>query len=363
MTEYSGPSRVALLSSGPPIALKVLYCLHRLGVKTDLVDLRQPSMTRHSRYRSGHHSLELQDTSPEALARLGDALNAYCQKRGIQAVVGGDILAAGAIHAVADQLPGTLSFPASPLPTLGLLDDKWTFQEFMVRHDIPCPAAVRLECAEDVDRLEQQGLRFPMVVKPLYGESGHGIFRANDTPAIHRQLDRGGRHARFPLVVQEYAPGFDADLSLLAKDGEIVCHVLQSRRDACTLGFFENDRVLEIGRRIVRAADYTGVANIDVRIDEATGEVRVLECNPRFWYTLQASLWAGLNFVEAGFALARGEPVRRVAPTKGAYHLHGCLLKKLLWRPGQWRDIAPYNLRGLLQAATDPLPFIMQRFG
>ncbi|RLK51649.1 ATP-grasp domain-containing protein [Alkalispirillum mobile] len=363
MTDDNCPKRVALLSCGPPIALKVLYCLHRLGARTDLVDLRRPSMARYSRYRSGHRGLHLDDTSPDGLARFGEALQAYCQQRGIEAVVGGDILAAGIIHAVSGQLTNTLAFPASPLSTLGMLDDKWRFQTFMVKHDIPCPRAICLESTEDVDNIETQGLRFPLVIKPLYGESSHGIVRVAEPGAIHHHLASGGRHARFPLLAQEYAPGFDADLSVLAKDGEVLCHVLQSRRSDCSLAFFEDESVLEIGRQIVRAANYTGVANIDVRIDEHTGEVRVLECNPRFWYTLQASLWAGLNFVEAGFAVARGEPVNHPAPTTGAYHLHSCLLKRLLWRPGQWRHIAPYNLRGLLQAATDPLPFIMQRFG
>lgn len=199
-------------------------------------------------------------------------------------------------------------------------------------------------------------MTFPLVVKPLYGESSHGIIRAQRLEDIRAHLAKGGRRAQFPLVVQEYAPGFDADLSLLARNGEVICHLLQSRRNPCSLEFFTDERLLEIGRRVVRGANYTGVANIDLRVDQSTGDVRVLECNPRFWHTLQAALWAGIHFVEAGFALAAGGSAVRRSPVAGAYHL----LKHLLWQPRQWRGIAPYNLRGLWQPMHDPRLFLMR---
>lgn len=345
------------------MALKVLYCLHRLGASTDVIDIRAPGLVRYSRYRDAYCRLHLESTSEECLQRFGGALRDYCRERRIEAVIGGDILATGVIHSVAGQLAGILVFPSSSLAILEMLDDKQEFQRFMETHGIPCPRAVLLEAAEDVDGVGEAGMRFPLMIKPLHGESSHGVVRVRDADAIRHHLSHGGRHGAFPLLAQEYAPGFDADLSILAEEGTVHAHVLQSRRSDGSLAFFENEQALEIGRRIARAANYTGVANIDVRIDEQTGEIRVLECNPRFWYTLQAALWAGLNFVEAGFALALGHSVRHTTPTTGVYHLHGYLIKSLLWRPAQWRDIPRYNVRGLLQASTDPLPLIMQRFG
>lgn len=354
------PQRVAVLSAGSPIALKVLYCLQRLGSEVHLLDLKSPGPARHSRYRDHYQRMPLPDTQPDTITSFGDRLLDYCARHRIDGIVGADILAAGMVHAITPRLPpGVIAFPSSALDVLEMLDDKWAFQQFMETHGVPCPTALRLEGPEDLEHLQEAGMAFPVVVKPLYGESSHGIIQAKTLDDIEAHLEKGGRHARYPLVAQEYAPGFDADLSLLVQDGEIVCHLLQSRRNPSSLEFFADERLLEIGRRIVRAAGYTGVANIDLRVDEATGEVRVLECNPRFWYTLQASLWAGINFVEAGFALAAGNPVARTTPVAGAYHLHSHLLKHLLWQPSEWRGIAPYNLRGLWQAVRDPLPFLI----
>ncbi len=359
MTEIPMPQRVAVLSDGSPLALKVLYCLQRLGTEVHLLELKSPGAARHSRYCDRYLRMPLPDIQSETLEAFGDRLRDYCTQHRIDGLVGADILGAGVVHALAPRLPGVTAFPSSSLEVLGMLDDKWTFQHFMETHGIPCPKALRLEGPGDLERLQNAGMTFPLVVKPLYGESSHGIIQAKRLEDIETHLEKGGRHAQFPLVVQEYAPGFDADLSLLARDGEVVCHLLQSRRNPCSLEFFADERLLEIGRRIVRASHYTGVANIDLRVDESTGAIRVLECNPRFWYTLQASLWAGINFVEAGFALAAGGSFVRASPAAGAYHLHSHLLKHLLWQPRQWRGIAPYNLRGLWQAMRDPLPFLL----
>lgn len=358
MTTFSLPRSVVLLSSGPPISLKVLYCLQRLGVIVDIVDIGIPSIARHSRYRRHYMRIPVSSsdmTNPEM--DFANALQAYIHEQGVQGVIGGDIASTGLLHEIREQLIGVTVFPTSDRDTLELLDDKWRFQEFMVGHGIPCPKAVLLESMDHVHSLAQS-VGFPLVVKPLFGESGHGIVRIEDSQALAAHLESGSKYATLPLILQEFAPGGDADISVLAFEGRVVCHVIHAREAGCTLRFMENREVLDVAERIISAARYTGVANIDIRLDERTGSVFVLECNPRFWYTLQASLWRGLNFVEAGFRLAAGEDVVLPAPTHGAYHLHGCLLTRLLWNPAKWRSIEGYNLRGLLQALSDPLPFL-----
>jgi biotin carboxylase len=354
------PKRVVVLSSGPPISLKVLYCLHKLDIEADVIDLLRTSIAKYSRYRRQYAQFRLDGADDEG-AQLSRQLGAYILQNGIDAVVGVDVFASGMLHAVRDRIPQVILFPLSSAATLEMLDDKWQFQQFMVENQIPCPRSILLRSVQELSSMKSLGLAFPVVVKPLRGESGHGIVHADSIAGIRRHLESGSMYARLPLLIQEFASGYDADLSILARAGTVASHVLHSRLGGCSLRFIKNDAVLDIGKRIARAANYTGVANIDVRIDETTGRVCVLECNPRFWYTLQASLWRGLNFVEAGLALAQGDSEPREAPVGGTYHLHGCLLKKILWNPANWRDVSLYNVKGLLQALTDPLPFIHDR--
>ena len=362
MISFNRPKRVALLSSGPPISLKVLYCLHVLGIETDVLDLGEMvSVARYSRYRRRYQRLDVVDDNGEFdIEQVGRRLAAYVGENRIEGLIGGDITSTGVLDAARPWLPDALIFPSSNIDKLELLDDKWRFQQFMVEHDIPCPRSILLERAEDVDAVAAK-LSFPIVAKPLHGESSHGVVSVRGIDELRRHVQSGSKYAKLPLLIQEYAVGEDADVSFLAQDGRILCHTMHTRKGGCSLEFMRNDAVYDVAVRIAAASGFTGVANIDVRIDHLTNTVKVLECNPRFWYTLQASMWRGLNFVEAGFSLAIGNFVERSAPEDGSYHLHGCLLTRMIWNPANWSMIERYNIRGLLQAMTDPLPFIRGR--
>jgi len=354
---YKG-ARVILLSGGPPISLKVLYCLHHLGLKTHLVDLGGVSAAKFSRYLSGYDRLEptYGEGDGERLATILKSINAVHE---VLAVVPSDVASAAALHDATPFMGGIPVFPVSSHETLDMLDDKWLFQQFLEENDIPAPRSILVSEPEDIGKLASKGIRFPAVVKSLYGESGHGVFVAKTAQDAERYLQSGSRYACLPLLVQEFVPGLDADLSILCKGGEVRAQILQIRREGYILEFAHNDFATDIGRRIAQAADFSGVANIDLRLDETTGEATVIECNPRFWYTLQASMWRGLNFADLGLKLARGEVVpAAAAPEDGLYYLHGGLLKNVLWNPARWGTITAYNLRGLMQALTDPMPFV-----
>lgn len=360
MTGSNLPGRVALLSSGPPIALKVLYCLQALEIETDLIDLGRPCIARHSRYRRKYRRLDLGGSATDGLDAIHDALRKHVRENGIDGLIGGDIRSAGVLHELGDRFPDLAVFPSASMETLHTLDDKWRFSRFMEANDIPRPWTLLLEDLDQLDGLATS-LEYPLMVKPTFGESGHGVVRIDSIGALRAHLASGSRYAGLPLLLQGHVQGQDADISVLAADGRIVGHVLHARKDGCTLEFMRNEQALHVAERIVGAAKYSGVANIDLRIDGKTGRVTVLECNPRFWYTLQASLWRGVNFVEAGFRLAVGQAPHIDTPADGVYHLHGCLLSRMLWHPARWRRIPGYNLRGLWQALSDPFPFLRDR--
>jgi hypothetical protein len=53
-----------------------------------------------------------------------------------------------------------------------------------------------------------------------------------------------------------------------------------------------------LAERLAAATNYHGVAHFDVRRDAATGDLTLIECNPRYWYSMFACCLAGLNFVD-----------------------------------------------------------------
>jgi predicted ATP-grasp superfamily ATP-dependent carboligase len=94
--------------------------------------------------------------------------------------------------------------------------------------------------------------------------------------------------------------------------------------------------------RIATATDYDGVMNVDARIESATGNVYLSESNPRFWRSLSASVWCGVNFVEECLRDdVPGETPRLLVTGSADTYYHP------LYRPALWR----HAIRGSGSAA------------
>jgi hypothetical protein len=126
-----------------------------------------------------------------------------------------------------------------------------------------------------------------------------------------------------------------------------------------SLEFFEHDGTLDLAKRIIREFDYHGIAHFDMRIASDDSSLMAIECNPRFWYSMPASLWRGVNFVAAGvqYATQGGvSDVPRISP--GKYFLPGSLIS-FLRNPLNVRKLDWQNIRGVLQPALDPVPHLI----
>jgi len=89
---------------------------------------------------------------------------------------------------------------------------------------------------------------------------------------------------------------------------------------------------------------HDGVAHFHMRIDERTGSVLVLECKPPFRYTLPATMWRGLNFVEVGICI----PILDVPKATGTFMLRGAVVGASAC-PKRLKQIARNNFKGFLQ--------------
>ena len=53
---------------------------------------------------------------------------------------------------------------------------------------------------------------------------------------------------------------------------------------------------MELAKKLMKSLNWSGVANIDMIYDQERDLVQVLEINPRYWLTIDASAIAGVNF-------------------------------------------------------------------
>lgn len=105
-------------------------------------------------------------------------------------------------------------------------------------------------------------------------------------------------------ILQSYVPAANFSLSLCSQNGEIIAFTLNRKilsfgNPFSTKGMLEynnNEQVIDIGKRLISAMKWDGVADVDFLIDNRDQKAKILEFNPRFWQTLLGGLTAGVNF-------------------------------------------------------------------
>jgi predicted ATP-grasp superfamily ATP-dependent carboligase len=193
---------------------------------------------------------------------------------------------------------------APPQALVRSLSDKWNFHTVCIQAGITVPDTLLLASSTEatVDRLRVLGDR--IVVKPTIGGGGLGVFVS--TPATFiTDLQQQGQ-ARYPLLVQRFIDGEDIDLSLLASNGKILLHAIQIATPS-GLVFFENDELLNAGRRLIEAAGYSGLVHFDARRERISGRIYLIEANTRIWASMFTAALAGMNFLGAALGAAEGD--------------------------------------------------------
>jgi predicted ATP-grasp superfamily ATP-dependent carboligase len=109
---------------------------------------------------------------------------------------------------------------------------------------------------------------------------------------------------------------------------------------------------MNVAERLIRELGWSGVANIDMRLDAGHKIPLVLEINGRYWFTLLGALNAGINFPLLACEMCLGELRANRKPHKARYFSGKESALLSLVGGGRFR-IKPHetNLRYL-----DPLP-------
>ena len=310
MSMSSGPDRLLILSSIPVFTEALVWAAglsnRPCWVMTD--EAAPPSWDRLPHVLGvdeiSRHELEAVDES------LIESILGACAVREIGVVVAADTRSSRLVHHLVDRLPPTVDcFPMCGGELFERLYDKGTFAELLVDLEIPSPKTAIVSSAAEVRAIE---LSPPYILKPTQGESGDGIIRATSRRELRAEVKRRARMGDVPLVVQELIPGEDIDLSVLADHGRCIAWTIQQNEGSGRKRFVRNDQVLALGKRLVEGTGYHGVAHFDMRIDHRNADILVIEANPRFWGTLSYSVWSGVNFLDLGIRMMRGEDLTSV---------------------------------------------------
>jgi predicted ATP-grasp superfamily ATP-dependent carboligase len=247
---------------------------------------------KYSRFCSSYHTFDFDPLSQpvdEALAEI----TRWARKLSADLILPSDIVSTRLLTALAGRLP----VPTCALPDpacFDLLNDKWRFYEFCKAHGVRVPQTWLFD---DMDKLkaavDEGSVPFPFIIKPLGAMGGSGMCQIREKADL-KLLDA---ITYKPFLAQQLITGGDIGINIFANKGRIGAYAIQ-RNLPDKFAFIRYDQLLDEASRIAAASGFHGLANFDAMREETTGDIYLLECNPRVWMSIFASTVAGINFVK-----------------------------------------------------------------
>jgi predicted ATP-grasp superfamily ATP-dependent carboligase len=259
-----------------------------------------------------------------------------------------------------------------PIPEFGKLElarNKWLLYQFAKERGLPVVPSVLTEKGRGpiADSSNFDSIEYPALLKPTLQRGGFGIVKV-ESPS---DLPKAWKDKRIiedsEYILQSCIPGIDVSFSVFCQSGEVIAYTLwrellppkEPFRVPRLVEYVDDELAVDIGKRLVSAIGWDGVADIDLILDERDQSVQILEINPRFWQSLLGCLIAGVNFPLIACLCAVGAecPKMRQTPhTRYARPLASArmLLSRLVGRGPAggfgWRDSV------LRFICKDPLP-------
>lgn len=191
-------------------------------------------------------------------------------------------------------------------------------------HGIPVPQQIVLEKRSEVQRADVDELHFPVVLKPgrSVGVTGgrrqsvgvQHVSRRSCFVATVRELPA----ASFPLLVQERIEGHGVGIFLLLGRSGVLARFAHRRlREKPPTGGVSvlresikpDEDLFERAQDLLEEFGWEGVAMVEFKVSDESGEPYLMEVNPRLWGSLQLAIDAGVDFPTLMVRAALGEAV------------------------------------------------------
>jgi predicted ATP-grasp superfamily ATP-dependent carboligase len=190
---------------------------------------------------------------------------------------------------------------------------------------IPTPTLARVDDPDELsDRVSALSHPYPLVLKPLRsvacGPSGQirtGVQHVADSSQLELAAASMER-VSFPVLVQRRIEGPGIGIFLLMHEGRAVAAFGHRRlREKPPSGGVSVLResaaipepLLRASEELLRSFRWEGVAMVEYKVDDASGEVHLMEINGRLWGSLQLAIDAGVDFPVLLADLALGKPL------------------------------------------------------
>ncbi|KYK21972.1 hypothetical protein AYK24_02925 [Thermoplasmatales archaeon SG8-52-4] len=179
--------------------------------------------------------------------------------------------------------------------------DKKRLLKIASTNNIYCP---KTYFSDDINELKTQIKQYPIIIKPSIR---HGVQIAKCKNSKELKENYTKMNDRYgPCIVQEYIPNGDelGVYTLFDYNSNPIALTVQKRVRTITNDggistyrvTVKNQNLVNISFKLLKKLKWSGVAMIEFRIDKRDGIPKLMEINPRFWGSLQLSIFSGVDF-------------------------------------------------------------------
>lgn len=346
--------------------VKVLRCLGQVPeLKVHILSNTRSPSARFSRYCAHFHH-HLSENDDEWI----EVIEAITRQWEIDVVLPVTLRGVQLISQRREAISKVSAIP--PIPEYELIElvrNKWSLYQFATQNGLPAVLSAFIAKGGEPISVSPglDSIEYPALLKPTSQSSGFGIVKV-DSPS---DLENAWKDERIikgsEYILQNYISGFDISFSVFCQSGKVIAYTLWKEllpskepfHVPRLVEYTEDEHAIDVGRRLVSAIGWDGVADIDLIFDKRDQTVKILEINPRFWQSLLGSFTAGVNFPLMACLTAVGaecpemkqtRPIKYARPSASFHMLLSRLLGIKLAEGYRLRDSA---IRFIL---SDPLP-------
>lgn len=256
---------------------------------------------------------------------------------------------------------------------------------------VPTPHTIEVCSAQELDRIAKE-VSFPCVLKPVSAfqwHLGNAWQQVGARKAVRVDSEEGLRseyeqisQVTPRILVQEWIPGPDEQIVVLGgyadANSELLSYftarkLLQSPSGCGTGCIIQSEsipEIISISQSLLQSLRYQGIAEIEYKLDSASGQYKLIEINTRHWDQHQLGLASGVNLTWVAYSYLTG---RSISASHGPivtakwvgedtllmYSLRALYHRQIRLRD-LWRMLSGHKIYGVW-AWDDPLPSL--RFG
>lgn len=274
--------------------LAAVRSLGKQGIDVTVLSHLPLSISFHSKYC--HHHVIAPD--PEKDPRFADFLLEYVKKNTFDVLLPVSFAAVMQVSRIRNELEKYVKIPLADDHSLGIAGSKDHTIQYAEKIGVRIPKTWYPKTESEVDRIAHE-VSYPAVIK---GSEESGFIRYANSP---QELSEKYRMiARYSPVIQEYITGGGYGFFALYNRGKARAIFMHRRireypvtGGPSTMAESVYDPALrDAGLRILDSLNWHGVAMVEFKKDEKTGEFVLMEINPKFWGSLGLSIAAGVNF-------------------------------------------------------------------